>query len=46
MNYHYKITWVQPYYGWIAWQEQVIEQKLLQGDFAEAKLVIAKVMAL
>jgi hypothetical protein len=42
MIYYNKFRWVQPYYGWIEWQEQVIEQQLLQGDFTEANLVIAK----
>jgi hypothetical protein len=46
MNYNYKITWVQPYHGWLEWQLQEIEKQLSYGNFAEAKLVIAKVMAL
>ena len=46
MIYYNKISWVQPYYVWIEWQEQVIEQQLLQGDFPEANLVIARIMSL
>jgi hypothetical protein len=45
MIYNYKITWVQPYYGWAEWRLQEIEKQLSRGNFPEANLVIAKAMA-
>jgi hypothetical protein len=45
MNYIYRISWTQPYYGWHEQRLQEIEKQLSLGDFSEAKLVIAKVMS-
>jgi hypothetical protein len=46
MNYQYKITWTQPYVGWQEWQLQELEKQLEYSDFAEAKLIIARIMSL
>lgn len=46
MNYQYKVTWTQPYYGWREWQQQEIETQLEYGDLVEAKAVIARIMSL
>ena len=46
MNLIYRISWTQPYYGWHEHRLQEIEKQLSHSDFTEAKLVIAKAMAL
>jgi hypothetical protein len=46
MNYQYKITWIQPYYGWHEWRQQEIEKQLEYSDFAEAKTIISRIMSL
>ena len=46
MNYHYKITWTQPYVGWHEWKMQELEQRLSYSDLAEAKSVIERIMDL
>ena len=45
MNLLYTVKWTQPYYGWQEWRLQEIEKQLLNNEFTEAKLVIAKAMA-
>ena len=45
MNRLYTVKWTQPYYGWQEWRLQEIEKQLLNSDFSEANLVIAKAMA-
>jgi hypothetical protein len=46
MNYQYKVTWTQPYYGWHECRQREIENQLAHSDFAEAKSIIARIMSL
>jgi hypothetical protein len=46
MNYQYKVTWTQPYYGWHEHRQQEIEKQLEHSNLSEAKLIIARIMSL
>jgi hypothetical protein len=46
MNYQYKVTWTQPYYGWHEWRQQEVENQLAHSDLVEAKMIIARIMSL
>lgn len=45
-NYTYTIKWSQPYTGWDNFYDRAIEQQLMTSNFAEARAVIERIMAL